>query len=117
MELGLAGAGIRHRPLPWLLLCLGVALAVGFPVFAAGLRQESGVAAVTGTLDSLPSYERTVIANTYRNLSGESADRLDHTVRMGLSDAGVTSVARALVFKPVSISSTVVTASRTRKPK
>jgi hypothetical protein len=64
VELGLAGAGIRHRPLPWLLLCLGVALAVGFPVFAAGLRQESGVAAVTGTLDSLPSYERTVLANT-----------------------------------------------------
>ena len=108
MELGLAGAGIRHRPLPWLLLCLGVALAVGFPVFAAGLRQESGVAAVTGTLDSLPSYERTVLANTYRNLSGESAADLDRTVRTGLNDAGVTSVARALVFKPVSIASTVV---------
>ena len=108
VELGLAAAGIRHRPLPWLLLCLGVALAVGFPVFAAGLRQESGVAAVTGTLDSLPSYERTVLANTYRNLSGESAARLDRTVRTGLSDAGVTSVARALVFKPISIASTVV---------
>jgi hypothetical protein len=108
VELGLAGAGIRHRPLPWLLLCLGVALAVGFPVFAGGLRQESGVAAVTGTLDSLPSYERTVLANTYRNLSGEPADRLDRTVRAGLSDAGVTSVARALVFKPISIASTVV---------
>ena len=108
VELGLAGAGIRHRPLPWLLLCLGVALAVGFPVFAAGLRQESGVAAVTGTLDSLPSYERTVLANTYRNLSGESAAGLDRTVRTGLSDAGVTSVARALVFKPISIASTDV---------
>jgi hypothetical protein len=108
VELGLAGAGIRHRPLPWLLLCLGVALAVGFPVFAAGLRQESGVAAVTGTLDSLPSYERTVLANTYRNLRGESAARLDRTVRTGLSDARVTSVARALVFKPISIASTVV---------
>ena len=108
VELGLAGAGIRQRPLPWLLLCLGVALAVGFPVFAAGLRQESGVAAVTGTLDSLPSYERTVVANTYQNLRGESAARLDRTVRTGLSDARVTSVARALVFKPVSIASTVV---------
>ncbi len=108
VELGLAGAGIRHRPLPWLLLCLGVALAVGFPVFAAGLRQESGVAAVTGTLDSLPADERTVLANTYRNLRGESAARLDSTVRTGLDDAGVTSVARALVFKPISIASTVV---------
>jgi hypothetical protein len=108
VELGLAGAGIRHRPLPWLLLCLGVALAVGFPVFAAGLRQESGVAAVTGTLDSLPSYERTVLANTYRNLGGESAADLDRTVRTGLSDAGVTAVAHALVFKPISIASTVV---------
>jgi hypothetical protein len=108
VELRLAGAGIRHRPLPWLLLCLGVALAVSFPVFAAGLRQESAVAAVTGTLDSLPSYERTVLANTYRNLRGESAARLDRTVRTGLSDARVTSVARALVFKPISIASTVV---------
>ena len=36
VELGLAGAGIRYRPLPWLLLSLGVALAVAFPVFAAG---------------------------------------------------------------------------------
>ena len=63
---------------------------------------------MTGTLDSLPSYERTVLANTYRNLSGESAARLDRTVRTGLSDAGVTSVARALVFKPISIASTVV---------
>ncbi len=108
VELGLAGAGIRHRPLPWLLLCLGLALAVAFPVFAAGLRQESGAAAVTGTLDSLPEDERTVLANTYRNLSGESAASLDDAVRTGLSDAGVTSVARALVFKPISISSTVV---------
>ena len=108
VELGLAGAGIRHRPLPWLLLCLGLALAVAFPVFAAGLRQESGAAAVTGTLDSLPEDERTVLANTYRNLSGESAASLDNAVRTGLSDAGVTSVARALVFKPISISSTVV---------
>ncbi len=108
VELGLAGAGIRHRPLPWLLLCLGVALAVGFPVFAAGLRQESGGAAVTGTLDSLPSDERTVLANTYRNLSGDSAARLDRTIRDGLTGAGVTSVARALVFKPISIASTVV---------
>ena len=108
MELGLAGAGIRHRPLPWLLLCLGVALAVGFPVFAAGLRQESGAAAVTGALDSLPSYERTVLANTYRNLSGDSAVGLDRTVRTGLSDAGVRSVARALVFRPISIASTDV---------
>ena len=32
------------------------------------------------------------------------ADRLDRTVRTGLSDAGVTSVARALVFKPISMS-------------
>ena len=108
VELGLAAAGIRHRPLPWLLLCLGVALAVAFPVFAAGLRQESGAAAVTGTLDSLPAYERTVLANTYRNLRGDSAARLDRTVRTGLSDAGVTSVARTLVFKPLSIASTVV---------
>lgn len=108
VELGLAVAGIRHRPLPWLLLCLGVALAVGFPVVAAGLRQESGVAAVTGTLDSLPSSERTVLANTFRNLSGESAARLDGTVRTGLSEAGVKSVARALVFKPLSIANTVV---------
>ena len=49
-----------------------------------------------------------MLANTYRNLSGESADRLDSTVRRSLNDAGVTSVARALVFKPISIASTVV---------
>ena len=80
----------------------------GFPALAGGLRQESGVALVTGTLDSLPSDQRTVLANTYRNLSGESAAQLDRTVRTGLSDAGVTSVTRALVFKPISIASTVV---------
>ena len=108
VELGLAGAGIRHRPLPWLLLCLGVALAVAFPVFAAGLRQESGIAAVTGTLDSLPPAERTVLANTYRNLRGESAARLDEAIRSGLGDAGVNSIARALVYKPISIASTDV---------
>ena len=84
VELGLAGAGIRHRPLPWLLLSLGVALAVAFPVFAAGLRHESGAAAITGTLDALPPYERTVLANTYRNLSGESAASLDGAVRRAL---------------------------------
>ena len=63
---------------------------------------------MTGTLDSLPADERTVLANTYRNLRGESAARLDRTVRAGLDDAGVTSVARALVFKPISVASTVV---------
>jgi hypothetical protein len=106
--LRLAAAGIRHRPLPWLLLSLGVALAVAFPVLAAGLRQESGVAAVTSTLDALPPDERTLLANTYRDLRGEAATRLDSTVRTGLSEAGVTSVARALVFKPISVSSTIV---------
>ena len=36
VELGLALAGIRHRPGPWILLAAGVALATMLPLVAAG---------------------------------------------------------------------------------
>ena len=44
--LGLAWAGVRHRPGSWLLLALGIALATALPIVSAGLRAESSVAAV-----------------------------------------------------------------------
>jgi len=47
---------------PWLLLTLGVAVAVALPVLAAGLRSESAVAAVVSTVDALRPADRTVLA-------------------------------------------------------
>jgi hypothetical protein len=40
VELGLALTGIRHRPGPWVLLAVGVALATMLPLVAAGLRRR-----------------------------------------------------------------------------
>jgi hypothetical protein len=109
VELGLAWAGIRYRTVPWLLLTLGVAVAVALPVLSAGLRSESAVAAVVSTVDALPPAERTVLAVTSTNLRGPTLTEVDRTVRAGLAADQVAAPVQSLTFRPLSLAGTDVT--------
>ncbi len=83
---GLALAGLRHRVGLWLLLALGVALAAGLPVFAAGLRADSAVAAVRTAVDEIPPASRAVLSVTSTTLDGAElrSRRSDHAGRLHL---------------------------------
>src|SRR6476660_9477354 len=109
VELGLAWAGLWYRKVPWLLLTLGVAVAVALPVLSAGLRSESAVAAVVSAVDALPPAGRTVLAVTSADLRGPAFAEVDHTVRAGLAAAEVAAPVQSLTFRPLSIAGTDVT--------
>jgi hypothetical protein len=109
VELGLAWAGMRYRKVPWLLLTLGVAVAVALPVLSAGLRSEAAVAAVVSAVDALPPSDRTVLAVTSTDLRGSTLAEVDRTVRAGLAAAEVAATVQSLTFRPLSIGGTDVT--------
>ena len=103
VELGLALAGIRHRPGPWILLAAGVALATMLPLVAAGMRTEAAVAAVETAVQEVPPPSRTVLAVTGRDLRGAALEKVDGVVRDGFGAAGVLSPVRSLTFRPLSL--------------
>ena len=103
VELGLALAGIRHRPGPWILLAAGVALATMLPLVAAGMRTEAAVAAVETAVQEVPPPSRTVLAVTGRDLRGAALEKVDGVVRDGFGAAGVLSPVQSLTFRPLSL--------------
>ena len=109
VELGLACAGIRHRPGPWMLLAAGVAIAATLPLVAAGLGVEASVSAVRSALTAVPPASRAVLAVTSRDLRGEAGDRVDKLVRAGFADVGVLSPVRSLTFRSLSLAGQDVT--------
>jgi hypothetical protein len=109
VELGLAWAGIRHRPGPWILLSAGVALATMLPLVAAGMRTEAAVAAVETAVQEVPPPSRTVLAVTGKDLRGAALEKVDSVVRDGFGAAGVLSPVGSLTFRPLSLAGQDVT--------
>lgn len=101
VELGLAWAPMRHRPAPWLMLALGLAIAAALPVLAAGLRAESSLAAVTQAVADLPPAQRTVLALTTKDLRGADLQQVDATIADGLTTAGLGPAEQVLSFRPL----------------
>ena len=100
---GLALAGLRHRIGLWVLLALGVALAAGLPVFAAGLRTDAAVAAVRTAVDEIPAASRAVLSVTSTNLDGAELAEVDRTVRDGYAAVGLADVRQAMTFRPLAV--------------
>lgn len=101
VELGLAWAPMRHRPAPWLMLALGLAIAGALPVMAAGLRAESTVAAVNQAVRDVPAAQRAVLAVTSRDLRGDDFRETDATVQQGFATVGLGPAETVLTFRPL----------------
>ena len=108
-ELGLAWAGVRHRPGPWLLLALGLALAAVMPLAAAGLQERAAVGAVTQAVAAVPEPARGVLAVTTRDLRGPDLAPVSDQVQQGLERAGLPTPTRALAFRSLSLQGTDTT--------
>ena len=102
VELGLAWADVRHRPASWLLLAIGVAIAVALPVFAAGLRLEAATAAVRSAVDALPPASRAVLAVTSTKLESAELAQATAVVEEGFRSAALGNVRQAVTFRPLS---------------
>lgn len=101
VELGLAWAGVRHRPASWILLAVGVAIAVALPVFAAGLRLEASTAAVRSAIDALPPASRAVLAVTSTNLQGPELVQASAAVDAGFRAAALVNPRQTVTFRPL----------------
>ncbi len=106
---GLAWAGLRHRPGPWLLLALGLALAAVMPLAAAGLQERAAVGAVRQAVAAVPEPARGVLAVTSRDLRGPGLAAVSATVSDGLRHAGLPAPGRALAFRSLSLQGTDAT--------
>ena len=83
---GLALAQVRHRPSRWLLVSVGVALAVALLVGTQGMAALVADRALRQGLASLPAGDRSVVV-TYNEFLDDSAERagLDQAVRRELT--------------------------------
>lgn len=106
---GLAWAGARHRPGPWLLLALGLALAAVMPLAAAGLQERAAVGAVQQGVGAVPEPARGVLAVTSRDLRGAELADVSARVATGLERAGLPTPTRALAFRALSLQGTDAT--------
>ena len=103
---GLAWAGVRHRPGPWLLLALGTALAALMPLAAAGLQERAAVAVVQQAVSAVPEPARGVLAVTTRDLRGAELASVSMRVDAGLAQAGLPVPTRALAYRALSLQGT-----------
>ncbi|MGI3780822.1 MAG: hypothetical protein ACRYG2_08585, partial [Janthinobacterium lividum] len=106
---GLAWAGVRHRPGPWLLLALGLALAAVMPLAAAGLQERAAAGAVRQAVAAVPEPARGVLAVTSRDLRGPGLTSVSDQVSRGLERAGLPTPTRALAFRSLSLQGSDVT--------
>ena len=107
--IGLAWAGVRHRPGPWLLLALGLALAAVMPLAAAGLQERAAVGAVQQAVTAVAEPARGVLAVTSRDLRGPELASVSDQVSAGLERAGLPTPTRALAFRALSLQGTDAT--------
>ena len=106
---GLAWAGARHRPGPWLLLALGLALAAVMPLAAAGLQERAAVGAVQQGVEAVPEPARGVLAVTSVDLRGPELASVAARVTSGLEHAGLPTPTTALAFRALSLQGTDAT--------
>ncbi len=99
----LALAGLRHRPLRWALLALGIAVASVLPVVAAGLRLTAQTAAIRAVVDEIPLPQRTVLAVSSQTLEPAQRQLQDDAVRRRFADLGLTAAARVMMYRQLSL--------------
>jgi len=89
----LTWARLRHRPDRWVLLVVGVALALALPVVSAATGRLVAARTLSNAIEQLPTGERTVIAS-YGGTTDPAAQRHD--------DALVRTRLASLTSRPVS---------------
>ncbi len=94
----LTRARLRHRPGRWVLLAVGVALALALPVLSAATGRLVAVQTLSHAIEQLPVGERTVIAS-YGGTADPSAQRHDdQLVRTGLTRLSARAVGHRMLF-------------------
>ncbi len=81
----LTRARFAHRPGRWVLLVVGVALALAMPVVSAATGRIVATSTLSGTIDQLPVGERTVIASYGGTTDPAEQAYDDELVRAGLA--------------------------------
>ena len=109
----LAWAGLRHHPLRWVLLALGVAAGAVLPVVAAGLREGATVAAVRSALNSLPAGQQAVFAYDGTNADAAGLSARDTAVRAEWQQTGLPDPDRYLFFRQLSVAGSTFTLGAT----
>ena len=109
----LAWAGLRHHPLRWVLLALGVAAGAVLPVVAAGLRDGASVAAVRSALDTLPAGQDAVFAHDGTNADAAGMAATDTAVRADWRATGLPDPDRYLFFRQLSVAGSTFTLGAT----
>ncbi len=94
----LTRARLLHHPTRWLLLVLGVALALALPVLAAATGHIVAGQALANAIEALPPGERTVIASYGGNADPSAQAQEDTRVRGELSRLTTRPVERQLLF-------------------
>jgi hypothetical protein len=94
----LTWARLRHRPGRWLLLALGVAVALLLPVVSAATGQLVAARTLSNAIDRLPVGERTVIAS-YGGTADPAAQQRDSAlVRSGISALTARPIVHQMLF-------------------
>jgi hypothetical protein len=94
----LTRARLRHRPGRWVLLAVGVALALALPVLSAATGRLVAAQTLSHAIQALPVGERTVIAS-YGGTADPSAQRHDdQLVRNGLAALSARPVGHRMLF-------------------
>ncbi len=83
----LTWARFRHRPGRWVLLVVGVAVALALPVVSAAIGGLVAVRTLSNVVEQLPAGQRTVIASYGGTADPAAQQHDDALVRSGLGTA------------------------------
>jgi hypothetical protein len=95
-------ARLRRHPAGWLLLVLGVALALALPVLAAATGRVVAGRALQNAIEALPAGQRTVVAAYGGTQDVEQQERDDARVRAGLAELTGLPVSAQMLFGEIS---------------
>jgi hypothetical protein len=104
VAVSLAAAQLRHRPVRWALLVVGVALAAAIPVVAAGAGDTVAAQTVRTTVRQMPPGDRSItVLGTGTIYSPSDAAAFDRLVRQQLARLSIEPVRHELVFHQLSL--------------
>ncbi len=99
----LALAGLRHRPLRWGMLALGIAVASVLPLVAGGLRLTAENAAVQAAVDQIAVPERTVLAVSSQHLEPVAQRAEDAAIRHRFAELQLSATQRLMMYRQLSV--------------
>lgn len=102
----LALAGLRHRPLRWVTLAIGIAVASVLPLVAGGLRLTAENAAVQAAVDQIAEPQRTVLAVSSQTLLPADQRVEDAAIRQRFSDLHLSTTQRLMMYRQLSLAGT-----------